>query len=381
MRLIVEKIPLLALSLGLAAILFLTHTAGLGSVQAVPLSSRISNALISSVIYVGQMFYPARLAVFYGYASNIPMWQVIFSAVFLIGVCAVAILCRKRFPYLFTGWFWYLAMLAPVSGIVQAGSQGRADRYTYLPQIGLYLIVVWGIADLARHWRFRRPVLAAGAAIVLGGLAVSAWHLAASWRDSESLWTRALAVAPQNDFAHASLADLLLRQGRMSEAISHAEAALKINANNADAHNNLALAISRRGRLPEAVAHWNQSLKIHPENLNARTNLAWVLATAPDASLRNGSLAVELAEPVARATGNSNVVSLQILGAAYAESGRFDEAIRASRQAWELAIEQGNAPLADSLLRSIASYEANQPLRDETLVSANVPPPALARPR
>jgi tetratricopeptide (TPR) repeat protein len=381
MRLIVEKIPLLALSLGLAAILFLTHTAGLGSVQAVPLSSRISNALISSVIYVGQMFYPARLAVFYGYASNIPMWQVIFSAVFLIGVCAVAILCRKRFPYLFTGWFWYLAMLAPVSGIVQAGSQGRADRYTYLPQIGLYLIVVWGIADLARHWRFRRPVLAAGAAIVLGGLAVSAWHLAASWRDSESLWTRALAVAPQNDFAHASLADLLLRQGRMSEAISHAEAALKINANNADAHNNLALAISRRGRLPEAVAHWNQSLKIHPENLNARTNLAWVLATAPDASLRNGSLAVELAEPVARATGNSNVVSLQILGAAYAESGRFDEAIRASRQAWELAIKQGNAPLADSLLRSIASYEANQPLRDETLVSANVPPPALARPR
>jgi Flp pilus assembly protein TadD len=172
-----------------------------------------------------------------------------------------------------------------------------------------------------------------------------------------------------------------LRQGRIPEAISHAEAALKINANNADAHNNLALAISRRGRLAEAVAHWNQSLKIHPENLNARTNLAWVLATAPDASLRNGSLAVELAEPVARATGNSNVVSLQILGAAYAESGRFDEAIRASRQGWELAVKQGNAPLADSLLRSIASYEANQPLRDETLVSANVPPPALARPR
>jgi cytochrome c-type biogenesis protein CcmH/NrfG len=380
MRLIVEKIPLFALSAAAAATTFLTHSRALGSVEAVPLSLRLSNAFVSFIIYIQQMFYPAGLTPFYGFTHR-PLWQVTGSIVLLIGVTAVVILWRRQHPYLLTGWFWYLAMLAPVSGIVQAGLQGHADRYTYLPHIGLYLIVVWGIADLARHWRFPRPALAAGAAIVLGSLAVSAWHLAASWRASESLWTRALAVAPQNDFAHASLADLLLRQGRMPEAISHAEAALKINANNADAHNNLALAISRRGRLAEAVAHWNQSLKIHPENLNARTNLAWVLATAPDASLRNGSLAVELAEPVARATGNSNVVSLQILGAAYAESGRFDEAIRTSRQAWELAVKQGNSPLADSLLRSIASYEANQPVRDETLVSANVPPPALARPR
>jgi tetratricopeptide (TPR) repeat protein len=126
---------------------------------------------------------------------------------------------------------------------------------------------------------------------------------AAYWRDSESLWTRAIEVAPDNDFAHANLADLLLREGRTNEAIEHAEAALRFNPNNADAHNNLALAISRRGRLVEAINHWQKSLELHPENLNARCNLAWVLATAPGSSLRDGSRAVELVEPVAAGSG------------------------------------------------------------------------------
>jgi protein O-mannosyl-transferase len=379
-QLFIEKIPLFALSMAAAGLTLLMHTAGLASVQTAPLSARMANALVSSVTYIGQMFYPAGLTAFYGY-REIPVGVVVFSVVVLIGVSATAIVLRKRYPYLLTGWFWYLVVLAPVSGIVQAGLQAHADRYTYLPQIGLYLILAWGIGDLTRRWPHRRTVLSVAALVVVGCLAFTARNLAGYWRDSEALWTRAITVAPQNDFAHASLADLFLREGRLKESVSHSEAALKINPSNADALNNLALAISRKGRLPEAVAHWKRSLEIQPGNLNARCNLAWVLATAPDASLRNGPEAVELVEQVAVGTGHANVTVLQILGAAYAQSGRFSDAINATQQALELAVRQGKSQLADSLRRSISSYETNQPLRDETLAETNIAPPALTRPR
>ena len=379
-ELIVEKIPLFALSIASAVLTLFMHTAGLVSVQAAPLPARMANALVGSVTYIGQMFYPAGLMAFYGY-GRIPAGEVALSAVILIGLSAGAIALRKRHPYLLTGWFWYLTMLAPVSGIVQAGLQAHADRYTYLPQIGLYFIVAWGIGELTRRLFYRRRILAVAALIVIGTLAFTAHNLTGYWRDSEALWTRAITVDPQNDFAHASLADLLLREGRVDESVAHSEAALEINPSNADALNNLALAISRKGRLPEAIVHWKRSLELQPGNLNARCNLAWVLATAPDASLRDGPQAVELVEQVAAGTGHANVTVLQILGAAYAQSGRFSEAINATEQAWELAVRQGNTQLADSLRRSLKSYEADQPLRDESLREANDPPPTLARPR
>ena len=382
MRLIVEKIPLFAFSAAAAAATFLTHSRALGSVEAVPLSWRVGNAFVSCITYIGQMFWPVGLAAFYPHAQNqIPIWQAAGSIVLLIAVTGAVILWRRQHPYLVTGWFWYLVMLAPVTGIVQVGLQGHADRYTYLPQIGLYLIAVWLIADLSRRWAYRRQILAAAALLVIVTFALVARSLAASWHDSESLWTRAIAMAPNNDFAHTSLADLLLRQGRVNEAIAHSEAALRINPNNADAHNNLALAISRRGRVPEAVAHWKRSLEIQPGNLNARCNLAWVLATAPDPSLRDGNRGVELVERVALGSGHPNATVLRILAAAYAESGRYAEAISAVQQALQLATAQGDKALADYLRFSLENYEANRPLRDPGLVDSAGVPSALARPR
>jgi tetratricopeptide (TPR) repeat protein len=379
--LIIEKIPLFIISLGLAVFLLLTHTSGLGSVQAIPLSSRLANAVVSCVMYVGQMFCPSGLTPFYGYVSSIPAWQIVLSVLLLKAVSMVAFVLRKRFPYLITGWVWYLVMLAPVSGLVQAGAQARADRYTYLSQIGLYLMVVWGLGDVTRHWRLRKPLLAAAAIITLGSLMISARQLTAAWRDSEALWKRAVAVGPNSDFAHASLADLFLRQGRVPEAIARAEAALRVNPDNADAHNHLALAIVRRGRLSEAVAHWERSLEIHPDNLNAKTNLAWVLATAPSSHLRNGARAVELVEPVASGAGYANAFVLRVLGAAYAEEGRFSDAIAVTERALASAHAQGDVNLTDSLRAMIGSYQASRPLRDNTLAEKNQVPPALARPQ
>jgi tetratricopeptide (TPR) repeat protein len=378
-RLILEKLPLVFLSIICAAATFLTHAQSVGSVQQVPFAARLGNALVSFVIYIRQMFYPNGLSVFYGFLER-SLFEVIAALVLLIGVSITVIIFRKRYPYLFTGWFWYLVMIAPVSGLLQIGLQSHADRYTYLPHIGLYIMLIWGVADLSRRWVFRRQILAVAALVVIGSFTWVARGVAAYWRDSESLWTRAIEVTPENDFAHANLADLLLREGRTGDAIEHAQAALRINPGNADAHNNLALAISRSGRLAEAIGHWQKSLELHSGNLNARCNLAWVLATAPNSSLRDGPRAVELVEPVAAGSGGANAVVLQTLAAAYAQSGRFTEAISSAQKALQLASAQGNNGLADYIRVSLANYEANRPWVDETLVDAVTPPRALARP-
>jgi protein O-mannosyl-transferase len=377
-QLVFEKIPLLIVSLLFALFTFLTHTKGLGSVEAVSGSFRLGNAVVSCVRYVQQLCWPVGLAPFYGFVRP-PVWALVGSMVLLVGVSAVVICWRNSYPYLLTGWFWYLVMLAPVSGIVQAGLQGRADRYTYLPHIGLFIIVAWGFHDLSRRWPYRRQIVSVVAPAVILIFAGMSRKLAASWRDSETLWTRALAVSPDNDFAHTSLADLLLRQGRLPEAIVHCEAALKIRPNNAEAHNNLALALSRTGHISDAVAHWRRSLQIHPGNLNARCNLAWVLSTAPDSAIRDGGQAVELVEPIASGGGHGNVSVLRILGAAYAESGQYNKAIDAVNRALRLIGAQGNSALAEDLRVGLASYEANQPLRDPSLVDLSEIPPALLR--
>jgi len=282
---------------------------------------------------------------------------------FLIAVTALEFSARRDRPYLIVGWLWYLLMLAPVIGVVQINLQGHADRYTYLPQIGLYLMVAWTVADLSAAWRYRRRILSGATAVAIAALILSAWRQTTYWRDSESLWTHTIAVTSNNDFAHASIADLFLRKGRIDESIDHSREALRIRPNNSDAHNNLALALLYRGDVNEALAHWKKSLEIQPENLNAQCNLAWILATSPNSSLRDGAKAVELAENVARRAGHPNPIVLRTLAAAYAETGRFSEAISAAQDALELATSQGNSGLAADLRSNIENYEKNLPLR------------------
>jgi tetratricopeptide (TPR) repeat protein len=381
-RLLLEKVPLIALSLGTAAATFLTHAPGIATVQAVPVASRLTNAVVSVFIYIRQMLYPNDLSAFYSFINDRPAALVVAMLALIFAISAAAIIWRRQVPSFFVGWFWYLIMVLPVSGILQIGLQGHADRYTYLPQIGLYLAVVWGIGDLTARWSYRKPALAILALITIVTCAITARNVAGYWRDSETLWNRAITLEPANDFAHASLADLLLREGRVDEAIFHCEAALGANPDNADAHNNLALAISRRGRLSEAIAHWKKSLALHPDNLNARCNLAWVLSVNPNASVADGERALTLVEPVAAGSGGANTTVLEVLAAAYARSGRFGDAVRAGQQARELARRQGDRARAGQLEASLALYEAQQPLRDETLADkTSVAPPMLARPK
>jgi Flp pilus assembly protein TadD len=380
-RLLWEKLPLGVMSLGCACATWWTHAQSAATIQAVPLLPRMSNAMVGFVIYVRQTFYPAGLAVFYGFVENRPPLLVGLALLFVAGVSWAAIKWRHRWPYWCTGWFWYVIMLLPVSGLWQIGQQAHADRYSYLPQIGLFVFLVWGVAGLATRWPRVRPLIAAMSLMSVALCAVTARQAAGYWRDSESLWNRALAVEPANEFAHASLADLLLREGRVQEAISHAMAALRVNPRNADAHNNLALGLSRTGHLSEAIGHWQEALAIHPDNLNARCNLAWVWAANAKASIEDGTRALELVGPVAAGSGGANSTVLQILAGAYARSGRFEEAASVARQGREVALRQKNQALADQLQVAIDRYDARQPWIDESLVDAPAQvPPLLTRP-
>jgi protein O-mannosyl-transferase len=363
-RLILEKIPLFALSAGSCFATLTGQTGKVVDMEPLPLVWRISNALISYVVYIWQMIWPARLGVFYPHPENrLPLWEVGASIALLIAISAAAFIMRKSRPYIVVGWLWYLIMLVPVIGVVQINLQAHADRYTYLPQIGLYLIAVWGTADLFVGWPRRREILTVAAALVMAALALTAWRQTTYWRDSESLWTHTIAVTSNNDFAHASFADLLLRKGRIDESIDHSKEALRIRPNNSDAHNNLALALLYRGDVDGALTHWEKSLEIQPGNMNAQCNLAWILATSADSSRRDGAKAVALAENVARRAGHPNPMVLRTLAAAYAETGRFSEAIDAAQDALQLAMNQGNQALADDLRLNIANYERNFPLR------------------
>ena len=363
--LIVEKLPLLALAAFSGAATMMAQRDALSTVEHVPPDWRISNALMSCSIYIGKMFWPSNLGLFYPFPLNpFPWWQVSLAALLLVAISFLSISGQKKNPWSFTGWFWYLVMLVPVIGIIQVGMQSRADRYTYLPEIGLAIAVVWGVVELTTRWPYQKQVLAGAAVATSVALAVCTWSQLGYWRDSETLWKHAIAVTSNNDVAHAYLADLLLRENRIDESRAQAEEALRIRPDNSNAQNNLALALFRSGRLREAVDHWRRSLELKPDSLNAQTNFAWVLATSPDPSLRDGARAIQLIENVLSHAGRDNPSVLRAAGAAYAETGQFHKAIAMAEEALEITRAQGNEALTDDLQHNIANYRQQLPLRD-----------------
>ena len=362
--LVVEKIPLFVLAFADAYLSAGGIASAHSAADQLSFLARLGNALISYIVYIWQMLWPTNLGVFYPFPVNgLPTWQPIVAAVILLMITIAVLALRKSRPYLLVGWLWFLVMLAPVIGLIQINLQTHADRYTYLPQIGLYLMIAWGVADVLSSSRYRGQIASATAVVVILGFAFVARVQASYWRDSETLWNHTIAVTKDNYFAHASLADLLMRRGRVNEAIEHSEEALRIRPNDADAQNNLGLAMLQTGDTKRAVEHLEKALQINPGHMNAEVNLAWILATSWNDSLRNGALSVQLAEDVTSRAGHPNAIALRTLAAAYAEVGRFNEAIAAAQQAIEIARATGNEGLISDLERSIAAYQSNRPVR------------------
>jgi len=249
-HLVREKLPLLALALA-SSIVTLVVQQQWGAVRpldALPLSLRMANALVSYVAYIGKMLWPTRLAAFYPYPASVPGWWVVGSLAVVIGVSVVAMRAARRHPYLPMGWLWYLGTLVPVIGLIQVGSQSLADRYTYVPLIGLFLMVAWGIPDLLARCRYRSITVPTAAGLVLLACAMTARTQVKYWENSGALWTHALEITTENDRAHNNLGLVLAGQGRVSEAIAHYNEAVRIKPRFVEAHNNLANVLANQGR-------------------------------------------------------------------------------------------------------------------------------------
>ena len=406
---VLEKIPLIALSAVSSIITFLVQKGAVGRAEDLPILERINNAIVSYVLYIWQMLWPMNLAVFYPHPENrLPLREIVSCLFVLICITALAIALRKQRPYLIAGWLWYLGMLVPVIGLVQVGWQGRADRYTYLPQIGLYIAAAWGVADLTALYRHQRTILSTAAIFIIGSLSLCAWVQTTYWRDSETLFRHALAVTANNDVAknnlgivflgqgkvdeaismlqtavdlrpanspaHENLAKALLQKGQVSEAIIHYRKLLELQPDNIEVHNIVGTVLTQQGRVREGVEEWQKVLAIQPDNGNAMSNLAWVFATSPDESLRDGAQAVQLAEQALHISARRIPLLFRTLAAAYAESGRFSEAIQTAQQGFELANAQGNSGLATELQGNISLYQERQPLRDPSLTNGSSSP-------
>ena len=319
---IVEKIPLAALSAASCAATLLVQTPALAESRAVPLSLRIANALVSCATYVGETFFPAGLAVLYPYpVGGLPGWKIAGASALLLGISAAAVVFRRRCPYLLVGWLWYLGMLVPVLGLVQVGSQAMADRYTYLPQIGLCVAVVWGAERLSRDWPGHRWIGGAASALVLAILSGCAWWQTSQWRDSTALWTHTLAHTSGNFVAHSNYGVALRQQGKVDEAERHYRQALEIHPDFADAHVNLGLILFARGQVEGAIAQYRSALAASAEHAEAHRFLGEALQGC-------GRLDEAIAEYQEAVAIEPDRISTRLnLGAALRRQGRIDEAI------------------------------------------------------
>ena len=353
-RLIVEKIPLLVLSGASCVATLFSQTGARSPLGQISLLLRAGNAVISYVAYLGQMFWPSGLTVLYRFSpKDVGAMSVVLSLIVLAGISTVVLVLRRR-PYLLIGWLWYLLMLAPVIGIVWVGTQSRADRYTYLSQIGLYVMLTWAAADLGAGWRHRRLVLGGGATIILVALIFCAHTQAAYWRNSETLWTHTLAYAPDNIIGHNNLGNEFTRQGKLDEAISHYQTALQFKPDYAEAHYNLAEALLRKGALDEAIVHYQAALQIDPDYGDACNNLG-------NALMRLGRVDEAIAHYQRALQINPDSAGTHVnFGNALVQRGRVDDAIAQYRKALQINPDfaQAHYNLGKVLLQRGAEDEA-----------------------
>ena len=323
--LLIEKVPLLALSAASSVITFLVQREG-GAVAVgtrLPIALRVENAVVSYASYLGKTFWPAHLAAYYPYPQSFSLAVVLASAIGLAAVTGAVVWRAREHPYLPVGWFWYLGTLVPAIGLVQVGTQAMADRYTYLPLIGIFIIIAWGAPELVSRWAAlpRQALVVAAVAGILVCTVVAKAQVR-HWESSSALWTHALAVTTDNYAAHTYMGNALANQGDLRGAIAHYNEAIRILPDYPEAHNNLGPALARTGRLDEAVAQFTEAIRLRPNYVDAQSNLGLALASQGklQEAIPHYKEALRLDPDHAGAHGN--------LGFAYRALGRTADAIQ-----------------------------------------------------
>ena len=354
--LILEKLPFFALAAGASVITFVLskHAGALAAVESLPLGARTGNALISYCRYLGKLFWPTDLAVYYPHPGHWPLAKVLLAGGLLLGLSGLVFAQRRRFPFLLMGWLWFVGMLVPAIGLVQVYGFAMADRYTYIPSLGVLILAVWGGYELARRWQPAVLALSVvGSAAIVLCLVVTRQQLG-YWQDSESLFRHALEVTENNDFAHNSLGAALsekqagefegeivfdfhnslgaalAKNGQIDEAIRHYQEALRLKPGYAYAHNNLGTALRNKGQLDDAIRQFQEALRLKPDYAEACYNLGAALAAngQTDDAIRQYQEALRLKPDYADAHNS--------LGAALAANGQLAEAISQFQEALRL---------------------------------------------
>ncbi len=336
LRLVLEKIPFLCLAAISSVFTFIAQAKGHNVSVGLPLVSRVANAIASYLKYLGKTIWPADLAVFYPHpdirypiSNQWPGWEICAAALLLAGVSAFALLRSKRQPWFATGWFWYLGALVPVIGIVQVGGQALADRYTYIPLIGIFICVVWAASDFLAGARFAKPVLATAGVLVIVACAIATHRQVEYWRNNFTLFDHALAVTSDNAVAHYHVGAELEEQGKYELALTHFRAALACDPNYADAYCNMGFTLYALGKKDEALEQYQAAIRLQPWHAQARTSLGALLwmRGRRDEALEQYAEALRLRPDLAQAHLNMGI-ALRSLGRIPEANAHFADAVR-----------------------------------------------------
>jgi Flp pilus assembly protein TadD len=307
-----EKIPLFALTalLSVATYIAQREEGATRSIEAFPLSVRIGNAFVSYIIYIGKMVWPSNLAVFYPHPGLLPAWQVVGAVLLVIAVTLIVIWTAKKFQYLAVGWLWYVGTLVPVIGFVQVGDQARADRYTYIPLIGLFIMAAWGIPELLKKWRFRKEMLFASSALSLLCFCIVTWTQVGYWRNSITVFSHALEVTAHNSLAHYNRGNAYLKLGNYTQAIGDYDRAIEINPKRAEIYYNRGFAHGRLGNQRQAIGDYDKTIEIDPRHAKAFNNrgIAYDILGNHRKAIADCDRAIELNPEYAEAYYNRGIV-------------------------------------------------------------------------
>ena len=330
--LLLEKTPFFALAAVMSVVTYAVqqHTGMMHSLENVPLGDRAGNALISYCRYLGKLFWPADLAVFYPYPARWPSFQVSLAGGLMAGVSAFVFVRRTRHPWLLMGWLWFCGTLVPVIGLVQVGGQAMADRYSYIPSLGIFILAVWGAYELAQPWRHHELALGgAGCVAIILCLGLTRQQLG-YWQNSETLYRHALAVTKNNYLAHHNLGIALFKQGQVDEAISQYREALRLKPDYAEAHYDLGSALAANNQTDEAIVEFQTAIRLEPDYAAARVNLGTALG-------REGRMDEAIGQyREALRLQPDNAELRYDLGTALGMQGRMDEAIVQFQEALRL---------------------------------------------
>jgi len=361
-RLVVEKIPFFVLAAVASAITFIVqqHGGAVLTMASLPLGARVGNALISYCRYPGKLFWPTDLAVFYPHPGYWPLGLVLLAGVWLCGISALFFVTRRRHPFLLIGWLWLIGTLLPVIQLVQSGEQAMADRFTYVPSLGLFILVIWGAHELTRTWRHQILVLAvAGSAVAVLCLALTRQQLA-YWKDDETLFRHTLEVTENNYIAHLNLGFVLFNQGRTDEARRQFQEAIRLKPNNPDVHINLGVALLSQGQTDGAMGEFQEAIRLKPADPDGHIQLGLALFKTgqTDAAGRQFQEVIRLKPDFVEAHFN--------LGVVFGMQGRTGEAISEFQEALRLKPDDANVQsnLAKALkLKSESSVRMSGPAK------------------